>query len=197
MKNSLDVRPEFYNKKGDYDPGAKSRSAKQRKQIQAGFDEFSKMTSGRPNDVLFSAVKWPDPKQYGGDRAYAVRSSVYLPVTSGEKTTIHELGHVLENRSESVHKQAVAFLERRTAGEEAQKLKDIYQGYDYEDHEIAKSDKFFNAYVGKVYQDANGKTYATEVVSMGMENMWHDPIGFAKNDPDYFDFIFGLLRSLQ
>ena len=31
---------------------------------------------------------------------------------------------------------------------------------------------------------------ATEVLSMGMEWMWLDPVGFAAADPDYFDFVW-------
>ena len=31
---------------------------------------------------------------------------------------------------------------------------------------------------------------ATEVLSMSMEWMWLDPVGFAAADPDYFDFVW-------
>ena len=43
-----------------------------------------------------------------------------------------------------------------------------------------------------------GKTYAnnsTEVFSMGMEQLYKDPISFAEDDPEYFKFIVGVLRG--
>ena len=51
--------------------------------------------------------------------------------------------------------------------------------------------------MGKVNSvNVNGDTYSTEIISMGMQEMWHDPVGFATKDPDYFDFIIDLLRGL-
>ncbi len=40
-----------------------------------------------------------------------------------------------------------------------------------------------------------GVRYASEIVSMGVEYMYSRPIEFAAKDPDYFDFMFNLLRG--
>ena len=42
--------------------------------------------------------------------------------------------------------------------------------------------------IGKAYNDQ-----ATEVVSMGLEQLHRDPSGFAKDDPEYCSFILGVL----
>jgi hypothetical protein len=42
-----------------------------------------------------------------------------------------------------------------------------------------------------------GKDYggrATEIVSMGIQLLFNDPVSFAESDPDYFEFM---LRSLR
>ena len=43
-------------------------------------------------------------------------------------------------------------------------------------------------YTGKEYPDK-----ATEIVSMGLELLYEDPYNFAKADPEFFDFIMGIL----
>lgn len=70
----------------------------------------------------------------------------------------------------------------------------------------AVDDKFKNATVRKIPYKVRasvaagyvGKTYAnnrTEVFSMGMEQLYKDPINFAEDDPEYFKFIVGVLRG--
>lgn len=41
-----------------------------------------------------------------------------------------------------------------------------------------------------------GELYAcddTEIVSMGVEKLYTDPMGFAKRDPEYFQFVCHIL----
>ena len=81
--------------------------------------------------------------------------------------------------------------------EKSRRLSDITGDPGYEDHEVGRVDNFAAvfgkraAYVGKQYEN----DYATEVLSMGLEEMYRDPVGFAKADPDYFDFVVGVMRS--
>lgn len=44
-------------------------------------------------------------------------------------------------------------------------------------------------YCGKVYSGGR----ATEILSMGLQKLYSDPIHFAKNDPEYFKFVVGVL----
>ena len=109
---------------------------------------------------------------------------------------VHEMGHWLEDIDPTVHEKAIAFLERRTEGEEAQRLRDILPRYNYRASEVAKRDKFENPYTGKLYVNSRtGEQYATEIVSMGLEAMYSDPAHFAEVDADFFDFIYDLVRG--
>ena len=66
----------------------------------------------------------------------------------------------------------------------------------YRPDEIGNEDGFRDAfgdraaYVGKDY----GRR-ATEIVSMGLEELYRNPAVFAGNDPEYFKFTVGLLRG--
>lgn len=45
-------------------------------------------------------------------------------------------------------------------------------------------------YMGKDSAD-NG---STEILSMGLELMYRNPVALAKQDPDMFDFIYSVVR---
>ena len=118
-------------------------------------------------------------------RSYAKSNRVYLSSSAKAKSTMHELGHVLEHSDPNVREKALAFYDKRTAGEKSEWL-----GDDYDKGEFTKRDRFLNPYMGKDYAH-----HATEIVSMGMEYYWDDPAKLAREDPEYFDFIFDLLRG--
>jgi SPP1 gp7 family putative phage head morphogenesis protein len=121
-------------------------------------------------------------------RAYAMPGNIFMFKGDPSRTVVHELGHVLEFSNPKIHQAAVDFLNRRTEGETPVPLKQWSEFYG--DDEITTPDKFIHPYMGKRY---NG---ATEVVSMGLEYMYADPVKFAQYDPDYFDFIFNLVREV-
>lgn len=124
-------------------------------------------------------------------RAYYTQAerAVYMGKPHRARTVVHELGHWFEYNTPGTQRAAQEFLERRTAGEAPQRLMDLYPGHGYRPDEVTKRDNFEHAYVGKVYRSG-----ATEIVSMGLEEMFADPVGFARRDPDYFDFVYSLVR---
>lgn len=170
VDNPIQVEPNWWADFGE-DQGGK---------IRKGFGEFGKMTnrSTMPGKI--------ETHFAGPGRAFHRDGEIWLGNTSGARTTIHELGHALEFNDAEVHQKAVEFLERRTKGEAA-----LWLGDNYDKDEMARKDKFLDPYMGKDYGDR-----ATEIVSMGLEQMWINPARFAKADPEYFDFIFNLMRVL-
>lgn len=135
---------------------------------------------------------------YGlGVKAIAAQRSRYQPGThsvelsrySLVRAVVHEIGHAVETASGWIPRSR-EFLLRRAAGEPSQRLSKLYPGVRYGKTERAFKDKFEDAYVGKDYGDR-----ATEIVSMGLEYLWRDPAGFARRDPDFFDFVIGLIRG--
>lgn len=129
-------------------------------------------------------------------RAYYLRSdkAYTVGVFSEAKTHVHEIGHHVEY--EVAHTMAKAFLDARTQGESAKSIA-AWTGNRGYGREMGKPDKFAEAfghdsaiYVGKQYSHN-----ATEIISMGLELMYTDPVRFAKKDPEYFDFIVGVMSG--
>ena len=108
-------------------------------------------------------------------------------------TTLHETMHWLEHNNKNILNKSVAFLEYRTEGETAKKLSEL-TGLNYKETEIAKKDRFFSPYVGKIYKK-NNEYWGTEILSMGVEELYNHPIDFYKKDKEYFNFIVAVLRN--
>lgn len=146
-------------------------------------------------------------------RSHCDFDEVSLTKLAPVESIVHEIGHAFEMAGGKTDGAILArvekFYARRTAGEKSQFLRDLTGQSDY-GKEKTKPDKFFSPYCGKTYHGAyswNKKTrkweprtdkklLATEIVSMGLEEIFTNPIDFAKSDPDYFDFMINLMRGL-
>ncbi len=99
---------------------------------------------------------------------------------------VHELGHVLETRDPAIHAEIRRWYNRRTEGEEPS-----WMGAGYETHEVTRRDAFMHPYIGKEYGVESG---SSEVLSMGIQYFYEKPMEMATQDPDYFDFVYAVLR---
>ncbi len=127
----------------------------------------------------------------------------YHPVTKTAKVprnnveiTVHELAHHIETSDPEIFAECRAFLASRTrAGETPQRLSALTGSSAYGYHEIAIEDEWArrggHVYTGKIYPSA---MQSTEILSMGLQRLYRDPIGFARQDPDYFTFVLKTLR---
>lgn len=119
------------------------------------------------------------------------------------QTAVHEIMHHFEYRNPEILDAARAFLlKRKKPDEKIRKLKSFYPNHGYKNHEVAFRDEWEerggNIYQGKVYgPDARIETTPfTEVMTMGVERLYTDPVGFAYQDPDYFNFIISTLQAI-
>ena len=160
-------------------------------------EDFGRLIDGERFSGLPAEVKFTT----GGKSGVGTGRAFYHP---GDKTIhnvrdrrvgVHELGHWLEDFDAEAHRQAVEFLNRRTAGDSVESLATVTGNYHYSSKEKTRKDKFRNPYVGKVYGPIDSPT-ATEVLSMGFEWMKTDAAAFAAEDPEMFDFIYNLSRGL-
>lgn len=125
-------------------------------------------------------------------------SFVGLAPGSEARTVVHEIGHGIETQLENASEAAHTFLKHRVGDEKLTRLKDIFPDSNYRLDEFGREDKFGELfgnskwYVGKHYDHGS-----TEVISMGIEKFFADPVRMAKVDPEYTRFILGILdRSL-
>jgi len=112
------------------------------------------------------------------------------------RVTVHELAHHLECTNPQIYADCVAFRASRTMpGEQPQSLRRLTGSTRFRVSEVAIEDHWEDrggsVYAGKVYPP---ELRATEVLTMGLERMYTNPVGFAKDDPEYFKFILGVLR---
>ena len=160
---------------------------------------FNKMISKELTDDISIANEPTFVLSSDVGRAYftSQRNSININEDAPVSTLIHELGHYLEHNNPKVHKLCVDFLKKRTAGETKKPLNDLLNTKGYGHEEVAKKDKFFNAYCGKIYENNNYPSIidATEILSMGLETMADDPVSFAISDPEYFEFVYNIMHN--
>lgn len=169
--------------------------------VHEGVDLFERLVHPRYFDEIDSAIDDFGEQLFEERPFYEVAANgrAHFGVTDGfpvvrisasssrevKFTTVHELGHYLESGVDRIHRAAMDLLERRTVGEAVRPL-----GRGYDSHEVAKPDRFFSPYVGKVYEHE-----ATEIVSMGLEAMAKDPVRFLRDDPEHFDLIWQIVQG--
>lgn len=112
---------------------------------------------------------------------------------------VHELGHLLERTVKSVGLMPQAFVYERTRLSVGRKLADVFPDAGYGPDESGNKDNFAAAfggdertayYAGKTYPDGT-----TEVLALGIEHLYKDPVGFARGDPEYCAFVVGTLSG--
>ena len=139
------------------------------------------------NEVLgFAADLYPE---YGRFEARRIRISPYTqirtttfefvgqehPLTTpvpihGSTTIVHELGHYLEHVEPGLLDKTVAFQDSRGRNPARFPVR---------------------GYAAERYADGHGgSVVSTEVVSVGIEQLYRRPAEFAKEDPEFFDFIW-------
>lgn len=102
------------------------------------------------------------------------------------QTGLHELGHRFESIFPSLIQAEHDFYEYRTQGENLEWL-----GPGYGRHETTRRDNFVDPYMGKDY---SGRAY--EIFSMGAESVLSSSYNIAEHDPEYLNFISGLLVTI-
>lgn len=189
------------------------KSSKSKNTYQADNSEIGKREDVHAGVALFDRyasrdVDIPQPIDIkdGGDRAHYAgkvfnENSVYVDNSKKPTDFIHEMGHAIEDHHPAIMRESVNFLMRRTLSEKTQSLNDLYSQKlgqkvtAFGKEEVARPDKFHDPYVGKQYVAADGRHYATEILSMGIERLHADPIKFQKEDSDYFDHVINCLRG--
>ena len=74
-------------------------------------------------------------------------------------------------------------------------MKTLFPNYDFDPSEIGRKNHF-DRHFSSVHAYYVGKQYAnnSEVLSMGMQALYEDPVGFFKNDPEYANFVVSVLQ---
>ena len=128
---------------------------------------------------------------YEVGRAHAVAGQNYIKIEDNGATsvTVHELGHIIEGANSRDQIKIQRFLHDRIGDEQPIEMRSLNP--DYDASEIAWKDNFDTAYIGKIY----GGFRSSEVISMGLQYLYQDPVSFANRDGHFFDFVVSYLRG--
>ncbi len=162
--------------------------------IEDGVAECQKMISANI-DIDPSARLTVRKGGAGRARADAEGQGVSITTHSSTQTVIHEIGHWVENNAPGLRDRIFRFYEQRTQREPLVSLSQA-TGQAYGWNERTRVDRFVNPYMGKDYVNRRtGKRYGTEILSMGLEMFYSEPLRLAREDPEYFDFVFAAIRG--
>jgi hypothetical protein len=191
QKADVQLYPSYNAKEGDPEPNSIPA-------VKEGFD-FARRLAGpgsplerTPGHGIAYQFDEADTRASASDSGNRIRSRRDVSAS----TVAHETGHHIEFNDPDAKRAANAFLDKRLAesGEAIRPLNDIAKAKGlkptYDDHETGFEDGFHSPYVGKRYSDG-----FTEVVSMGVQRMFDDPVGFARQDPEYFQMIITVTQG--
>jgi len=130
-------------------------------------------------------------------RAYAkgAKGEIWLGPSDKAWVVVHEVGHVLHWNNKAVADLIAEFYLQRTKDEPLT----TYYGKE------TKKDQFFNPYVGRYYgwegkfkdsQYSTREFVGQEVLSMGLQEMFNDPLKFYRADKEHFLLIYAIIRGL-
>jgi hypothetical protein len=124
-------------------------------------------------------------------RAHCDGNIIVLTPGDSPSTMVHEYGHAIETCVPETHQKIMEFYRERTRDDYVEESLAKLTGHNYEANERTLKDNWPDPYCGK---RCNG---GSEVLSMGLQFMYSDPVGFAEKDPEYFDFVLGLLMEAR
>lgn len=216
QKVAIDARPTIGTQQGAFPTAADEVTYLQQKQVAEEW--INQVMSSRDDFQGFTY----QANRRGVPRAWAFPHSLTVECheTTGYKTWVHEIFHLIENATGST-KGVNEFHRYRllSSPAEARKLRFFYRqqwgkGLGYEKSEVGFQDKWdlywkgdpnSAHYTGKWYggkkikvkdiasSDRYEHTPLTEILTMGMQEMFSNPIGMAQRDPEWCKFLLGIL----
>jgi len=172
-----------------------------------GIGDWSEHT--KAGKARLEARQWFSNKLHGSETAnvsitwdaeYGIRANcpgmrIKVGEEDGAWVHVHEMGHALEYQVPSIKKASHEFLEHRVGNQKPEQLKKLFPDGPYRDDEFGRDDDFGKTF-GKQSAWYVGKDYggdATEILSKGLEQLHESPIAFARDDPEFFKFVLGIL----
>jgi hypothetical protein len=182
--------------------GSRAFARQGRRQYPGG--TFGKVTTDFPDMDAYMAARreWLESAPQGAHSVHLPRDHSDSIGIEGRSTSVHEYGHTVEYSTGAGQMSADFFKYRAGVGAEMKTMKSW--GFDwYKDAQRTNPDRFqdvmdswapnnraseFAHYTGKQYGHGT-----TEIMSMGMEAFYRDPIGFVTRDPEWANYLFGVL----
>lgn len=176
----------------------KTANYKRAKDLQSALDEGERWFIEHIDPDILRMPEGKKSQQFkvrfqaNNNRAYAIPSewSIYFgPSEFRPSVVVHEMGHIVHrrNRKAGINDLINAFFVKRTKGLK----KDSMNG-----NEVTIKDDFYDAYVGRIYDDNREGSMGEEVLSMGLQAMYENPAEFYRNDKEHFLLTYAIMKGL-
>lgn len=185
------------NQRAQMTPNSSKTWIQQRENAPIAFDFVNSITRGtKSRNRVIKLFKARDPytRKYI-NRSYASLKGVSMGPNRPVKVMVHEVGHVIEMRSTDQFQTLRGFYWKKAGNSDAIPLRKLYPNIGYGGGEIVFADKGIlpdrleSAYAMKYYPDA------TELISLGIEKLYDDPVNFAYFAPEHFRLTVAFLRG--
>ena len=129
-----------------------------------------------------------------GQGSYYQNGKVSMQSGAADSVLAHEIVHDLEIKNASILRKTERFLEKRAAGQPVKDLGDLrksrlYKGIKVYEDEWEK--KGGSHYTGRLYA-----WDGTEILSTAVERLFNNPIAFAEQDPEFFEFVLSIFQDV-
>ncbi len=191
-----------------------------RQAYQAGLEAYAAIAGARAGHRHVVVRKHPDNANERSNHSNATMTISMDPGASGDarrqiQTMVHEMAHGLELEAPDIVRETGQFVLDHTL-DQAIPLNDAYGhvapgvSLGYRDDEMTRVIKpgtkaIWDPYLARAYRkDGSNQPaeklddlHATEVMSMGMEQLHRDPFAFIRDHPEHFRIIWKLLRAQE
>lgn len=198
----LDVEPRevlagIVNPDGSKRDKIKFKSGTKKKELREKSNEAAKwlnrvIPDDAPVDLEFE-LKYEKGRAYAQPKA----RTIHMDESHDVGIHVHEIAHIIERHVGDSEAAARAMRHKMSEGQRAEHLRTMTGDNGFKDWEVSAGNKVGGfeqrnaAYVLKYYE---GNEH-TEVISMGVEQLYRDPIKLADQNPEYFDFLVNVLRG--
>ncbi len=110
----------------------------------------------------------------------------------------HEYGHHIENSLPKALAKVKAFRGKRFDPKQAKPLAPMFPRIGFKPEEVGNPDDMEKVFRNKVIAWYSGVTYSRgdgELLSLGLEYLYKDPVHLARTDPEYFSLVMGVLQG--
>jgi len=138
--------------------------------------------AGLPNEIgAHDSMRYRSSYIYSGENKGRINWNA-----NRTQALVHEYGHFIDfEGSHDTQRITEEFFNRRTQGESMVNINGREGEVGYRDH-------FITPYVGRVYGDLKG----LEVMSVGLEYMYHNPEELLRLDREHFKVIYAVMRGV-
>jgi hypothetical protein len=158
------------------------------KERENAVKEFAKLVSVPDFSGKVVIGDIPAGKSEGSSFFVPGSNTISMSQSHGIHAVVHELAHWLEDVRPEIRKEVKTYYDKRTKDEP---LTSIGTSPNGGGDILVKKDQWILPYQGREYSPTSD---ITEVLSVGLELLYKNPIYLAKNDPDLFDFIYATVR---